>query len=185
MKSTLTYYMLDITTKEGKARYAEIKKLNKMEGIEKPSFENHNILYSLSSFNGIELEILTNWGEVYADRMHVILPGNTTQVNLIFNWAEYQRNGGHIREGYYMSQPNELKALRDNTHQCGFCNHQTTIFTNPFCDKCIDRKDLAYEDLYKLYLSPVSVGVIDRRHMHVPKWLTTAWNNTHVMEPLR
>ena len=81
-----------------------------------------------------------------------------TQIGRVFDWAEdYPVNfSKYIKKGHYLVQTDEMKNIRNNTLQCGYCGKQYPFGSTCFCMSCLGSEFLTLQDLPLLRLLPIS-----------------------------
>lgn len=168
MKTKLFYYLIDTANKAGKAQYLNIKKAVSVKVTHTSYFAN--IITS-----DCEIEVLG------AQREHVftcVAFGSNLNLSV---WCEYPHNNPMIKEGYYLELTKEMIELADSTLFCLRCQgrHKIEKTRIAFCMACLNDPTLKESELHTLYLSPVSVGEIDRKYILIPQLIKDKYKALH------
>ncbi len=102
-------------------------------------------------------------GDIELETKHLFSDQWNTPTHRVFDWAENIVPNKDIRQGHYLDQTEEMRAIRDNTATCGYCGHQEPVGQNQFCPKCIGSEYLKPTELHLLRMLPVSAGSFPTR----------------------
>lgn len=112
-----------------------------------------------------KIQVLEKRGKVELDTKFLFNnQWNTTEASLnlrVFDWSEEIYPNKDIKEGYYLTPTDEMKEIRENTFQCGYCGKQ--YYPKPmkeFCLACLEGEHLEKRDLHLLRIK--NLGVRDR-----------------------
>ena len=158
MKTTIHYYFFDTHNPTEKAEWealsARLKSTHPhaMEAWGERNFECSKI----KPLDGQEIDLETT---SFFDNQWNTAPTVTSDKGLrVFDWQiSLVPNAPHIREGHYLDQTDEMRAIRANTLKCGYCGKMAPAEGAPtFCPHCIDSEYLKEADLPLTRLLPVS-----------------------------
>lgn len=81
----------------------------------------------------------------------------------VFDWAKDAESSigapKNIKRGHYLDQTEDMRRVRRETVECGYCGHQEpSAAAASFCDRCIGSEYLKASDLRLLRLRPVDVS---------------------------
>ena len=137
MKTTLIHYSINTDTREGLDEWSRLRDRMTARGVK--LFD----VYDTGTFKPmpedpaesvtLETDFVTNnqW--------------NTTDGRRVFDFYQGIVPNKKIKRGHYLDVTNEMRALRDNTHKCGYCGAH---YDRPsICNKCITGEYLTPDNL--------------------------------------
>lgn len=147
MKTTLHTYSLDISRKADDAAYTTL--LAKLKGRKK------SVMLGFQVKDGWHEKLEAKKGEITLETEFIFDNQWNTEDGLrLHDWMEYSYENEFIRQGYYLEITDEMKAIRDNTHKCGYCGKQ---YASPcICEACLASENLRAANLHLLKTKPVS-----------------------------
>lgn len=154
MQTIIHPYWLDLSVPAKAAEYAAMCEQAKAHGLRKLVMGSLGSDYSSTIANAkagartvtLETECLFNdqW--------------NTACGMRVFDWWEEAFiPNKNIKAGHWLEQTAEMRAIRDNTHKCGYCGKQEPAAKGlVFCPHCLDSEYLKESDLLLLRMRPIS-----------------------------
>lgn len=86
------------------------------------------------------------------------IPGFSENGYRVFDWAQdyMPDRDPHVKQGYWLEQTADMRAVRENTDACGYCGKQEPAGAYAFCPHCIGSEFLEKADLHLLRMQRVS-----------------------------
>ena len=157
MKTTLHTYRFDLSNPDQAKAWKELSaKLRKTHPhcMESHGGESHHT--PLASHDG---ETITLETAHLFDNQWNTAPGCLSDKGYrVFDWALDYKPGGDpkIKRGHYLDQTSEMKEIRRNTCNCGYCGKQEPAAKGlVFCPHCLDSEYLTEKDLPLLRMRPI------------------------------
>lgn len=156
IKTVLHAYSFYINEPEGKAAYAELCERMKAAGVK--CFETHGGgSHYMPEIEGyIELETK----HIFDNQWNSAPRANGHNGYRIFDWAQdYLPNRNpHLKRGHWLEMTDEMRAVRLDTHACGYCGRQCAAAdATPFCPHCIGSEYLTPKDFPLTRMQPVNI----------------------------
>lgn len=174
MKTTLHYYLCDLTKMEGIREWKRIQR--ETRGLPM-TLANHSYEYwsQFIGLDGKEIElpeqIFPNWFEGHTGF-------NASQIALHRRFNYGKSRNDIVAEGYYLEMTEEMQAARDNTYRCPCCSELKT--TNEyFCMECVRERIENEKDIYKAFFRPVSVIDVLPKNILIPSEVKQIWRENH------
>lgn len=149
--TTANRYTFDTTTPEGKAGYKALRA--KLSGLGLQCFESHGGK-ELHATVGRKLQghtLTLETKHVFSNQWNTAPVEGVSEKGLrVFDWAQDYRPGGSstLKQGYWLTQTDEMSAVRRDTAACGYCGKQEPVSTcETFCTKCAGSTYLNEETL--------------------------------------
>jgi ribosomal protein L40E len=92
----------------------------------------------------------------------------------VFDWSEAIYPNKRIKEGIWLEQTEEMRAIRRDTYQCGYCG-KVSPKADKYCRKCLGSEYLREKELTLLLLVSARDRWRAKRPDVVPEWLVVAW----------
>lgn len=154
MQSIVHCYHYDVSTAAGLAAWSELQSKLKAAGLrvfETWSGDSH---YK-PAIDGAAVTLAT--AHIFNNQWNATVSGKGVR---LFDWALDARPIGapkHIRRGHWIEQTAEMREIRRNTTECGYCGKQRPAAAGDvFCPAgCIESEYLKESDLYLLRMRPV------------------------------
>lgn len=92
----------------------------------------------------------------------------------VFDWSESIYPNADIKEGHWLEQTEEMKAVRADNFKCGYCGHMVPSAKVPadgLCDQCIDSEYLKPEQFHLLRMLPAGKSFNGKRPAFTPEEL--------------
>lgn len=155
----LNRYRLDISNAKDKEEYSKIKEICKEKGYRLFDY----IDLAMIGVRDKRKDVPSGIYEI--DTKHLFSSQyNTVKTKdhlgyRIHDWSEIIHDNRRIKSGYYLSEEEDLKKLRDNRYECKWCGAQyekEEAEKIKYCDKC--RGGLELEEKYYnlLVLRPIA-----------------------------
>lgn len=169
IQTTLTHYRFDLTKEKQREEYESLVK-GPLSSIGFPVWRMRADFHDYSAREPVERFLdkvralvgrkenthgLTS-GPVVLETKHLFDNQWNGESLRLFNWAEVVYNNRNIREGYYLTQTDEMREVLRNTHKCGFCGAlEPAAKGYTFCPHCIDSQHLEADYLRLTRMVPV------------------------------
>ncbi len=145
-------YRFDTSKPEDCEQYSDLKKQLRERGLELFDF-----IAGCSSSLDKEKRVKTGIYHVETD--HIFSNQyNTEEGFRVFDWSEKIYPNSSIKDGYYITNSENFKKLKELVHKtfaCGYCGKQSLEFGDGFCHKCVGSEYLKIENYALLKLRPV------------------------------
>lgn len=92
----------------------------------------------------------------------------------IFDWSEAIYPNKSIKEGMWLEQTPDMRAIRRDTCRCGWCGKNYNKPEQEFCNVCLGDEHLKESDLFLLRLTSISEGLKNPKFT-VPQSLITEY----------
>lgn len=132
MKTHITYYNMAATSPEYQEMKANrtVKKLRMLTGNK------------FGCFSKESTEVVLETKHLFKNQW------NTEDGRRVFDWfEEYQPHAPNLRIGHYLVVTEEMKQVRHNRWECGYCGHQTDDPQNDYHLGCLGSKYLEEKHL--------------------------------------
>ncbi len=150
IKTVLRYFDMEPEEYTGLA-----DKLRKLGLDEFDAIRSYGVSVNWREWDGREVELDTK--HLFRDQWNTVagcIPENGYR---LFDWRHYRDYDGSLTyRGYWLEQTNEMKAIRRETVQCGYCGRQyTDRRPGEWCTACLGSEYLKESELALLCLVPV------------------------------
>lgn len=149
--TTANHYTFNTDTPEGKAGYKALRA--KLSGLGLQCFETHGGK-ELHATVGRKLQghtLTLETKHVFNNQWNTApIEGLSDKGLRVFDWAQDYRPAGSktLKQGYWLTQTDEMSAVRRDTAACGYCGNQEPASTcDDFCTKCAGSAYLDAEEL--------------------------------------
>jgi len=158
MKTTLHAYAFDVTKPQEAAAYEQLCSRMKRDGIRCFETWGGGGSHYMPSLDGKTVELETQ--HIFSDQWNTApIDGDSAKTGRrVFDWAQdYPINfGKHIRRGHYLDITEEMRAIRRDTLQCGYCGAYAPVASGQrFCRECLGSEYLKSSDLLLLRMVPI------------------------------
>lgn len=158
IQTTLHYYRFDTSDEAQAQAYKDLLE-NTLKEIGFPVWKTDchtyipnpnrdSFLATVKSTNGKVIELETD--HLFPNQWNAKDPSLR-----LFNWAEYRWPNRSLKEGYWLEQTDEMRAVLENTAKCGYCGHIEPVGQHKFCPKCIGSLYLNEGSLHLTRMVPV------------------------------
>lgn len=145
-------YRFDTSKSEEQKQYADLKIQLRERGLELFDF-----IAMCSSSIDQEKKIRT--GIYHVETKHLFSNQyNTEEGFRVFDWSEKIFPNSSIKDGYYITNSENFKGLKELIHKtfaCGYCGKQSLEFGDGFCHRCAGSEFLEISNYPLLELRPV------------------------------
>ena len=161
IKTTLRRFSFDVSTPEGKKAWQAFQ-AERRSGPKCCGPILFDVWDMVADLDGQEIALDTDslfsnqWNTSEGVRVFdYALQAASNSPNLSFKLS----SPTHIRRGHYLEQTEEMRALRAETHVCGFRGHKARgEEVTPFCGKCIGSEYLQEGEIYLTRMMPLDQG---------------------------
>lgn len=169
MKTTLHYYICDLSKVEGIREWKRIQR--ETRGVPETKLIKEVFdLIEIAKLDKHEIELPS---EVYSNRFTDV----SGSVKYYLH-AQFVHKADTIKEGYYLEMTIEMIEARDNTYRCPCCMELKTE-GEYFCKECIRDRIENEKDIYKALYRPVSVIDVQPRNIFIPLEIKHYWREHH------
>ena len=153
MKTTIKSYFFDTRNADGLAKYKELESNLKSQGLK--CFETHggDSHYKSQFSDGLVVDLETT--HLFNNQWNTApIEGISDKGLRVFDWAQdYPSNLSgcppYIKRGHYLIQTDEMREIRRNTSECGYCGKQEPMQKGyVFCPHCLDSEYLDSDSLH-------------------------------------
>lgn len=159
IQTTVHAYKFDTRDSEEKKAYKALRKQLTAMGLR--VFETHGherLHYQIGrELDGRTIELETR--HLFKDQWNTApIAGISENGYRVFDWAQdYLPNRDpYVKQGYWLEQTADMRAVRENTEACGYCGKQEPAGTYAFCPHCMGSEYLEKADLFLLRMKRVS-----------------------------
>jgi hypothetical protein len=153
-KTTIRSYFFDTRNANEKTAYAALARELKTRGSKCFRTHGRGSHYRAAFASGMVVELKTD--HLFDNQWTTApIPGVSEKGLRVFDWAEdalfndVGRPDYQIRRGHYLDLTSEMREIRRNRNECGYCGHQEEAARGlVFCDRCIDSEYLKEKELY-------------------------------------
>lgn len=161
IKTVIHTYEFDVNTKAGRAAWDEFKAAR--EGFPHcfgPVFAD--CYFPFRPMDGDTIELETK--HLFENQWNTAPTESHPKGLRVFDWALQSDSAPWakdsaprgVRRGHWLEQTDEMRAIRLNTHKCGYCGAQEPAGAFEFCPHCLDSEYLKASDLKLTRMRPIS-----------------------------
>ncbi len=158
MKAKLISYRFDLTIPEEAAAYKALStSLKKTNGEGVCTWGGKCSHYLTFAKDGVDVELETE--HLFSDQWNTApIDGISDNGLRVFDWAEdylidFRKT---LKRGHYLVITDEMREIRRNTHECGYCGAQEPAQKGyVFCPHCLSSGSLTKDQLFILRMKSV------------------------------
>jgi len=162
MQTTVHTYYFDTTKPSEKTAYLALVDQLKAAGLRcfemYPSTEN-GWREKIEALDGQQVTLETE--HLFLNQWNTAPIAGVSDLGMrLMDWSQnIFRQSGSIKSGYWLEQTPEMRDVRRNTNECGYCGHQQPAANGAvFCPDCLDSEYLKQSDLHLLRLLAIDDG---------------------------
>lgn len=158
MKAKLVSYRFDLTVQEESAAYEALSaRLKKTNGECFCAWGGKGSHYLTFAQDGVDVDLETE--HLFSDQWNTApIDGVSDNGLRVFDWAEdypidFRKT---LKRGHYLVITDEMREIRRNTHECGYCRKQEPAQKGyVFCPHCLSSEYLTKDLLFLLRMKSV------------------------------
>lgn len=157
IKTVIRAYRFDVKVPAEEAAYEALRAKLKDGPHLMESWGSGSHYDFVADIDGQEVELETE--HLFGNQWNTApIAGKTDKSLRVFDWAQDAAVliPGHIKQGHYLEQTDEMREVRRNTDKCGYCGRQEPAAKGyVFCPHCVGSAYLTVKDLPLTRMAPV------------------------------